>query len=111
MGIYSASKFALEGYTEALRLEVKPFNIHVSQVEAGFLKSPMMEHRQVAGQQIKEYDPWRQRAFKAIGDHEEKGLGYVVGQQAKVLSRLRQFLPEGVFEKGARRTFCLDNRK
>src|SRR5262245_34601449 len=42
MGIYSASKFALEGYTEALRMEVDPFNIHVSLVEAGFLKTPMM---------------------------------------------------------------------
>lgn len=131
MGIYSASKFALEGYTEALRLEVKPFNIRVSQIEVGFLKSPMMEHRQVAGQQIKEYDPWRQRAFKAIGDQEEKGPGpqlvaetvlkiiasntprlrYVIGQQARVASRLRQFLPEGVFEKGTRRTFYLDKRK
>ena len=40
MGIYSASKFALEGYTEALRLEVNPFNIHVSLTEAGFLKTP-----------------------------------------------------------------------
>jgi short-subunit dehydrogenase len=37
LGIYSASKFALEGYTEALRHEVKPFNIHVSLTEAGFL--------------------------------------------------------------------------
>jgi short-subunit dehydrogenase len=31
LGIYSASKFALEGYMEALRHEVKPFNIHVWQ--------------------------------------------------------------------------------
>jgi short-subunit dehydrogenase len=43
MGIYSASKFALEGYTEALRLEVRPFNIHISLTEAGFLKTPMIE--------------------------------------------------------------------
>jgi len=41
LGIYSASKFALEGYTEALRHEVKPFNIHVSLAEAGFLRTPM----------------------------------------------------------------------
>jgi len=45
MGFYSASKFALEGFTEALRLEVEPFNIHVSLTEAGFLKTPMMHNR------------------------------------------------------------------
>jgi short-subunit dehydrogenase len=39
LGIYSATKFALEGYTEALRHEVKPFNIRVSLTEAGFLKT------------------------------------------------------------------------
>src|SRR5262245_20846752 len=44
LGIYSAGKFALEGYTEALRHEVKPFNIHVSLTEAGFLRTPMMHH-------------------------------------------------------------------
>src|SRR5690349_7889041 len=37
MGMYSASKFALEGYSDALRMEVAPFNIHVSLTEAAFL--------------------------------------------------------------------------
>src|SRR5262245_11930099 len=75
MGVYSASKFALEGYTEALRHEVKPFNIHVSLTEAGFLKTPMMHHRQVAANRLAEYDPWRQRALNAIRVQEEKGPG------------------------------------
>ncbi len=52
MGLYSASKFALEGYTEALRLEVQPFNLKVSLIEAGFLKTPMMDKRQVAAERI-----------------------------------------------------------
>ena len=34
---YAASKFALEGYTEALRLEVSPFGVFVSNLEPGFL--------------------------------------------------------------------------
>jgi short-subunit dehydrogenase len=128
MGMYSASKFAVEGYTEALHLELKPLGIHVSQVEAGFLKTPMMDKRQVAAERIREYDPWRQRAFDAIREYEEKGPGpelvaetvlkiiaghaprlrYVIGRQAKIVTRLRQFFPEGVFEKGTRSTFRLD---
>src|SRR4030095_908712 len=75
LGIYSASKFALEGYTEALRHEIKPFNIHVSLTEAGFLKTPMMKHRQLAANRIADYDPWRERALTAIRAYEEKGPG------------------------------------
>src|SRR5215470_16291759 len=86
MGVYSASKFALEGYTEALRLEIKPFNIHVSLTEAGFLKTPMMNKRQVPAAQLKEYDPWRQRAFTAIREQEEKSPG--PGLVAETLLRI-----------------------
>jgi NAD(P)-dependent dehydrogenase (short-subunit alcohol dehydrogenase family) len=131
MGIYSASKFALDGYTEALRLEVKPFNIHVSQIEVGFLRTPMMNHRQVAAGRIAEYDPWRQRAYDVIRASEEKGPGpelvadtvleiatsrsprlrYVVGKQAKFVTRLRRFLPEAAFEQGVRSTFRLDRKE
>ena len=39
MSIYSASKFALEGATEALWYEVKPWNIKVTLVQPGFISS------------------------------------------------------------------------
>jgi NAD(P)-dependent dehydrogenase (short-subunit alcohol dehydrogenase family) len=128
MGMYSASKFALEGYTEALRHEVKPFNIRVSMTEAGFLKTPMMSHRQVGASRMPEYEPWRERALSAIRAYEEKGPGpeavaamlfaiissrvprlrYPIGSQAKSVVRLRRLLPAGLFEMGVRRTFSLD---
>jgi NAD(P)-dependent dehydrogenase (short-subunit alcohol dehydrogenase family) len=127
LGIYSASKFALEGYAEALRHEVKPFNIRVSLTEAGFLRTPMMNHRQLGASRIAEYDQWRQRALDAIRAHEEKGPGpevvaetlleilssktprlrYLIGGQAKSVARLRRFLPAGLYEYGVRRTFSI----
>jgi NAD(P)-dependent dehydrogenase (short-subunit alcohol dehydrogenase family) len=131
LGIYSASKFALEGFTEALRHEVKPFNIHVSLIEPAFLKTPMMNNRQVAAKQIREYDPWRQRAFNAIRAYEENAPGpelvaetvlkimtsdkprlrYVTGKQARSIARLRRFLPAGIYEQGVRGNFSLDKNR
>lgn len=129
MGFYSASKFALEGYTDALRIELKPFKIHVSLTEAGFLKTPMMNKRQVSTAQLEEYDPWRNRAFNAIRDHEQKAPGpdvaaqtilrilaskrprlhYLIGSQAQVATRLQRFLPEWAYDRGRLSTFGLGN--
>jgi NAD(P)-dependent dehydrogenase (short-subunit alcohol dehydrogenase family) len=129
MAIYSASKFALDGWTEALRQEVKPFGIHVSQVEPGFLKTAMMTNRQGPAATIADYDRWRERAAAAIRAAEEAGPGgeivaeaiaaiaasatpklrYLVGRQAQVVARLKRFLPETAFEQGSRRTFRLDH--
>ena len=39
MSVYSASKFALEGASESLFYEVRPWNISVTLVEPGFIKS------------------------------------------------------------------------
>jgi NAD(P)-dependent dehydrogenase (short-subunit alcohol dehydrogenase family) len=128
LGMYSATKFALEGYVEALRHEVKPFNVLVSLVEPGFLKTPMTNNRQLAANRIAEYEPWRRRALDAIRASEDKAPGpdivaetvleivssgrprlrYLVGQQAKLVAGLRRFLPAGMYEQGVRRTFWLD---
>ncbi len=57
MAIYSASKFALEGATEALYYEVKPWRIKVSLIEPGFVHSTSFENvRHTAASQRSEDD-------------------------------------------------------
>lgn len=43
MGGYSASKFALEGASEALWYEMRPWNVRVSLVQPGFVRSDSFE--------------------------------------------------------------------
>ena len=41
MGPYASSKFALEGLSDSLRLELAPFGIHVVLIEPGFIPTNM----------------------------------------------------------------------
>ena len=41
LGAYAMSKFALEAMTDALRVELRPWRIHVAIVEPGTIKTPM----------------------------------------------------------------------
>jgi NAD(P)-dependent dehydrogenase (short-subunit alcohol dehydrogenase family) len=62
--MYCASKFALEGYTEALRYEMNLFNIRVSSVQPGFFQSNMVRTQRIASLPIRDYDAPRQRAIR-----------------------------------------------
>jgi len=41
LGIYSASKFGLRGLTDTIRREVRSYNVDVTLIEPGFVRSPM----------------------------------------------------------------------
>ena len=43
-GVYSGTKFAVEGLSEALHLELAPLGIHVTIVEPGFFRSDILDH-------------------------------------------------------------------
>jgi NAD(P)-dependent dehydrogenase (short-subunit alcohol dehydrogenase family) len=52
LGAYSASKFALEAVSDALRLELNPWNIHVALVEPGPIATPIWEKTAATAEQI-----------------------------------------------------------
>jgi NAD(P)-dependent dehydrogenase (short-subunit alcohol dehydrogenase family) len=49
-GLYSASKFALEGMTESLRLELRPFGIHVVLIEPGDFRTRFPDNRRLTAE-------------------------------------------------------------
>src|SRR6266513_4520352 len=124
---YTASKFALEGYSEALWHELRPLGINVTLIEPGFVHTPIGEKTQIAAKPLSAYDGVRQRATAALGRHVEHGiepgkvaatvlraiqsrspsLRYRVGTDAAWLPRLKSVLPWPLFAVGVRRTFAV----
>jgi NAD(P)-dependent dehydrogenase (short-subunit alcohol dehydrogenase family) len=42
MGAYAASKFGMEAVTDTLRQELRKWNISVSAIEPGFIRTPLV---------------------------------------------------------------------
>jgi len=128
--LYVASKFALEGYTESLRYEVKPFGISVSLVEPGPVSTPAAEVVPHVSHEIAAYAASRSRftdsfnasmrqgmhplrvarVIRRIIEQDAPHLRYTVGAQATILALLRRSIPQGGFEMLVRRLFDLENK-
>ncbi|WP_321425865.1 SDR family oxidoreductase [uncultured Bacteroides sp.] len=55
-GFYSASKFAIEGYSEALALELHPFNIKVCLIEPGDFNTGFTANRNISSATLNDKD-------------------------------------------------------
>ena len=85
---YSASKFAMEGYGEALAYEVEPFGIHVTLVEPGNFKTEFTASRRDVPQ-IEGDDPYASASAKAITVMErDESNGAPPAQAAKLVEQV-----------------------
>ena len=126
VGLYATSKFALEGLSEALREEVRPFGIAVSLIEPAVVKTHLVSERPT--NPIAAYTPGRQAAMQVVSASVQKGMApsavarvilratttrprlrYPVGQDAKALLLLKRLLPEPLFASLSRRQFQTSN--
>ncbi len=123
MGFYAASKFALEGLSEALHLELGHFGVRVVVIEPGFVKSAFRDNSSRYGTDDAPYDEL-QRAWSgsderliggerpgpeivgvAIADAVEgkrQELRWPVGKDAERVLQARRSLDDAAFEQAMR---------
>ena len=80
-GFYSASKFALEGLTESLRIELNPFNINVTNVNPGDFVTNFTKNRQIIARIP---DIYRNKFDAALHQYEEDENS---GSDPKILAK------------------------
>jgi NAD(P)-dependent dehydrogenase (short-subunit alcohol dehydrogenase family) len=138
MGAYSASKFALEGLTDAFRIELRPWGIHVSLIEPGPVATPLWSKTHLlngmsegsggaAGKLYATANVAAQAAFTQFG---QSGISpdrvaakvfealtapnpkprYLVGRDAKALSWLAALVPDRIRDRILIKRFELPQR-
>ena len=99
-GAYSASKAALINYLESLRIEMLPFNIQVTTIAPGYIKTPMTNDNTYTMPFILEVDEAVKRFMKAI-DRKKKFV--IIPWQMNILGTLMRLLPASIWDFLAKR--------
>lgn len=124
---YSATKHALEGYSESLDHETRAFNVRVSLVEPAYTRGVFEQHALGPDSTVQDYDQARSRARKnerdaaATAEPPEVVAAtvvkaatavrprqrYTAGKLARKVSLLRRFVPADAFDKSLRKQMGL----
>jgi short-subunit dehydrogenase len=126
MGLYSASKHAVEGLSETLDHEVRQFGIRVSLVEPSFTKTNLDLNAPQTASRIPDYNKELGVVSQAIQNNVQKApvpdgvattivdaalgawkMRHTPKGEASLLAKLRRFMPAGPVEKGLRKSFGL----
>jgi NAD(P)-dependent dehydrogenase (short-subunit alcohol dehydrogenase family) len=126
MGLYAASKHAVEGLSETLDHEVRPFGIRVALVEPSFTKTRLDLNAPQALARIPDYAQELGIVSRAIQRNIQKApapdgvaatlveaalgpwkMRHTPRGEASLLARLRRFMPASPVEKGLRKSFGL----
>ncbi|HEY8353486.1 MAG TPA: SDR family oxidoreductase [Methylophilaceae bacterium] len=89
-GAYSASKAAAISYLESLRVEMRPYGIHVTTIAPGYIRTPMTDVNTYAMPFLMDADAAAARMVKAI---DARRRFFVVPWQMGWLARLMRLIP------------------
>jgi NAD(P)-dependent dehydrogenase (short-subunit alcohol dehydrogenase family) len=122
-GCYAISKFAMEAFSDVLRMELKPWGLHVALIEPGAVKTPIWSKSRDRGVALRDampgpagelYGPQFDQLLKVVAVMEKRGVEpgevtravvhaltspkpktrYVVGREAKAQAVIRRVLPD-----------------
>ena len=122
MGMYTASKHAVEGYTETLDHEVRQFGVRAVLIQPSYTKSNISQNEKTAQTHLDAYAVHRQRMHELVGKGVKQGddpqlvaeavwravtaksprLRYPVGKGVLV-SLLHRFAPVALFDRAIRK--------
>jgi len=105
MGAYCASKFALEAYSDALRMELAPWGIRVALVEPGPINTPIWEKSGRAAQELMEMVDEERLALYSVGIERMNEVASFSMRSAPPASKVARCVSHALESRFARRRY------